>query len=69
MMHDLEEEFHKKRDEAKGSRERMKYFAEKCVQAHNEAEKRKSLGRPGIHPRMAAKQNKKSAAAQPEEPR
>ena len=27
MLHDLKEEFHKKRTEAKGSRERMKYFA------------------------------------------
>ena len=37
MQHDLKEEFHKKRDEPNGSRERMKYFVEKCVQAHNEA--------------------------------
>src|SRR3989337_142947 len=66
MLHDLKEEFHKKHDEAKGSRERMKYFAEKCVQAHNEAEKRKALGRPGIDPRMASKKNKKSAEATPE---
>ena len=56
MMHDLKEEFHKKRNEAKCSQERMKYFAGKCVQAHNEAEKCKALGRPGIDPRMAAKQ-------------
>nr|XP_020184389.1 nucleolar and coiled-body phosphoprotein 1-like [Aegilops tauschii subsp. strangulata] len=69
MLHDLKEEFHKKREEAKGSRERMKYYAQKCVQAHNEAEKRKDLGRPGIDPRMAAKQKKKSAAAQTEAPR
>ena len=40
----------------------MKYFAEKCVQAHNEAEKRKALGHPGIYPRMAAKQKKKFVA-------
>ena len=39
MLDDLKEEFHKKREEAKGSRERMKYFAQKCVQAHNEAKK------------------------------
>ena len=32
----------------------MKYFAEKCVQAHSEAEKHKALGRPGIDPKMAA---------------
>ena len=32
----------------------MKYFAAKCVQAHNEEEKRKALGRPGIDPKMAA---------------
>ena len=44
----------------------MKYYAQKCVQAHNEAEKRKAFGRPGIDPRMAAKQKKKSAEAQPE---
>ena len=41
MLHDLKEEFRKKRNEAKGSRERMKYFAQKCVQAHNEVEKHK----------------------------
>ena len=64
MLDDLKEEFHKKRDEAKGSRERMKYFAEKCVQAHNEAKKRKALGRPGIDPKMAAKQKKKPVVAQ-----
>ena len=55
MLHELKEQFHKKREEAKGSRERMKYFAQKCVQAHNEAEKCKALGRPGIDPKMAAK--------------
>ena len=44
----------------------MKYFAEKCVQAHNEAKKRKALGRPGIDPRMAAKKKKKPDVAQPE---
>ena len=32
----------------------MKLLAAKCVQAHNEAEKRKALGRPGIDPKMAA---------------
>ena len=35
MLHDLKEEFHKKHEEAIGSRERMKYYAQKCVQAHN----------------------------------
>nr|XP_020155680.1 fibrous sheath CABYR-binding protein-like [Aegilops tauschii subsp. strangulata] len=69
MLHDLKEQFHKKHEEAKGSRERMKYFAQKCVQAHNEAEKRKALGRPGIDPRMAVKQKKKSVVAQTEAPR
>ena len=44
----------------------MKYFAEKSVQAHNEAEKRKALGRSGIDPRMAAKKKKRSAMAQAE---
>ena len=68
MLHELKELFHKKREEAKGSRERMKYFAEKCVQAHNEVEKRKALGHPGIDPRMAAKQKKKSVAARTEAP-
>ena len=63
MLHELKELFHKKREEAKGSREWMKYFAEKIVQAHNEAEKCKALGCPGIDPRMAAKQKKKSSAA------
>ena len=54
MLHELKEQFHQKRQEAKGSRERMKYFAEKSVQEHNEAKKRKALGHPGIDPRMAA---------------
>ena len=44
----------------------MKYMAEKCVQAHNEAEKRKALGRPDIDPRMAAKKKKKPVVAQAE---
>nr|XP_020159795.1 histone H1-II-like [Aegilops tauschii subsp. strangulata] len=47
----------------------MKYFAQKCVQAHNEAKKRKALGRPDIAPKMAAKQKKKSAESQTEAPR
>ena len=59
MMHELKEAFHKKREEAKGSREHMKNLAAKCVQGYNEAEKRKALGRPGINPRMAAKKKKK----------
>ena len=42
----------------------MKYYAQKCVQAHNEAEKRKALGRPGIDPKMAAKKSKKSVEAE-----
>ena len=66
MLHDLKEEFHKKREEAKGSRECMKYFAAKCVQAHNEAEKRKALGRLGIDSKMAAKLKKKPVVAQAE---
>ena len=65
-LHELKEQFHKKHEEAKGSRERMKYFVEKCVQAHDEAEKRKALGRPGIDPKMAAKQKKKPVVAQAE---
>ena len=65
MMHELKEAFHKKRDEAKGSRERMKLLAAKCVQAYNEAEKRKALGHPGIDPKMAAKKSKQSAEAEP----
>ena len=68
MLHNLKEQFHKKHKEAKGSRERMKYFTEKCVQAHNEAEKRKALERPCIDPRMAAKK-KKSAMGRTEEVR
>ena len=40
----------------------MKSLADKCVLAYNEAEKRKSLGRPGIDPRMAAKKKKLSTA-------
>ena len=47
----------------------MKYFAKKCVQAHNEAEKCKALGHPGIDPNMAAKQKKKPAEAQANAPR
>ena len=76
MMHELKEAFHKKRDEAKGYRERMKNLAAKCVQAYNEAEKRKALGRPGIDPKMAAKKKKKkkpavdqAEASRQEEPR
>ena len=64
MLHELKEAFHKKREEARGSRERMKNLADKCVLAYNEAEKRKALGRPGIDPRMAAK-NKKLSTVQP----
>ena len=40
-------------------------MVDKCVLAYNEAEKRKSLGRPGIDPRMAAKKKKKLPADQP----
>ena len=69
MMHELKEAFVKKRAEAQGSRERMKTLADRCVQAYNEAEKRKALGRPGIDPRMAAKKKKKPATAEPDAPR
>ena len=69
MLHELKEAFLKKREEAKGSRERMKNLADKCVQAYNEAEKRKALGRLGIDPRMAAKQKKKPVVATPDAPR
>ena len=69
MLHELKENFLKKRAEAQGSRERMKTLADRCVQAYNEAEKRKALGRPGIDPRMAAKKKKKPAMAEPEAPR
>ena len=69
MLHELKEAFLKKREEAQGSRERMKSLADKCVQAYNEAEKRKALGRPGIDPRMAAKQKKKPTMAEPDAPR
>ena len=68
MLHELKENFLKKRAEAQGSRERMKSLAEKCVQAYNEAEKRKALGRPGIDPKLVAKR-KKPAVAQAEAPR
>ena len=50
MMHELKEAFRTKCEEAKGSHERMKDLAAKCVQGYNEAEKRKALGRPGIDP-------------------
>ena len=66
MLHELKEAFLKKREEAKGSRERMNSLADKCVKAYNEAEKRKALGRPGIDPRMAAKKKKKPVVAEPE---
>ena len=69
MMHELKEAFVKKRAEAQGSRERMKTLADRCVQAYNEAEKRKALGRPGIDPRMAAKKKNKPATAEPDAPR
>ena len=65
MLHELKEAFLKKRQEAQGSRERMKSLADKCVLAYNEAEKRKSLGHPGIDPRMAAKKKKKLPADHP----
>ena len=61
MMHELKEAFVKKHAEAQGSRERMKTLADRCVQAYNEAEKHKDLGRPGIDPRMAAKKKQKSS--------
>nr|XP_020161733.1 uncharacterized protein LOC109747049 [Aegilops tauschii subsp. strangulata] len=64
-LHDLKEEFQKKREAAKGSRERMKLSASNCVQVHNEAEKRKALGRPSIDPKLAAKK-KKPVVAQAE---
>ena len=69
MLHELKEAFLKKRAEAQGSRERMKVLADKCVQAYNEAEKCKALGRPGIDPRMATKKQKKPAMAEHEAPR
>ena len=72
MLHELKEAFHKKREEARVSRERMKNLAEKCVLAYNEAEKRKALGRPGIDPRMTAKKKKstvQSAPSRQDEPR
>ena len=69
IMADLKAEFHKRRDEAKVSREHLKYYAEKCVQAHNEALKRKALGCPGIDPKLGAKKKKKPAEAEPEAPR
>ena len=59
MLHELKENFLKKRAEAQGSRERMKTLADRCVQAYNEAEKRKALGRPGIDPKMAAKKKRR----------
>jgi uncharacterized coiled-coil DUF342 family protein len=68
MMIDLKAEFQKRRDEAKGSHECLKRYAEKCVQAHNEAVKRKSLGHPCIDPKLAAKK-KKPAEAETEAPR
>ena len=64
MLHELKEAFHKKREEARGSHERMKSLADKCVLAYNEAEKRKALGRPGIDPRIAAKKKKKLSTTQ-----
>lgn len=58
MMTDIKAQFNKKREEAKGSRDRMKYYAEKCVQADNEAEKRKAVGRPGIDPKLVARKRR-----------
>ena len=69
MLNDLKEAFRKKREEAKGSRERMKTLAAKCVQAYNKAEKCKTLGHPGIDPKLAAKKKKKPTVAQTEAPR
>ena len=50
----------------------MKVLADRCVQAYNEAEKRKALGRPDIDSRMAAKKKKstvQSAPSRKDEPR
>ena len=51
----------------------MKNLAAKCVEAYNEAEKHKALGRPGIDPKLAAKKKKPTVdQAEPsrrEEPR
>ena len=73
MLHELKEQFQQKRGAAKGSREWMKLSARKCVQVHNEAKKRKALGRPGIDPKMAAKKKKpgvaQDEASRREEPR
>ena len=44
----------------------MKHLAAKCLQAYNEAEKRKALGRPGNDPKMAANNKKKPVMAEPE---
>ena len=69
MMHELKENFLKKHAEAQGSHERMKSLADRCVQAYNEAEKCKALGRSGIDPKMAVKKKKKPAMAEPDAPR
>ena len=65
MLHELKEAFRNNCEEAKGLRERMKNLATKCVQAYNEAEKRKAHGCPGIDPKLAAKK-KKPVVAQAE---
>ena len=60
MLHELKEDFLKKHAKAQGSRERMKVLADRCVQAYNEAEKRKALGRPGIKPQDARKEEEEA---------
>jgi hypothetical protein len=66
MMAELKEEFQRCCDEAKGTRERLKKYAEKTVQAHNEGLKRKALGRPTIDPKLIKKKNKPvTPAAEP----
>ena len=51
MLNDLKEAFRKKREEAKGSRERMKNLAAKCVQLTTKLKSARLLGVQALNPR------------------
>jgi hypothetical protein len=68
MMADMKEEFQRRRDDAKRARDRLKHYAEKCVQAQNEGLKRTALGRPAIDPKLDKKKKKKKKKKKPTAP-
>ena len=62
----MKEEFQRRRDDAKGARDRLKHYAEKCAQAHNEGLKRIALSRPAIDPKVVKNKKKKPVASHAE---